>query len=389
MNIFHIGKYFPPFFGGIENVTADLVSEQSKAGSQVFALVHRHEVSEKYAEESLSGARVCRVPIVAKAVFVPVAPKFGFFLNNILDGSRPDVMHLHMPNVSCFWALFSKKAKVVPWVVHWHADVLGTVPDWRVKLLYPFYRIFERALLKKAAAVIVTSPAYLETSSPLSEFREKCHVVPLGIKDEIGEHGPIESYSEITTSGCDALKLITIGRLTYYKGHSILFEAISKQQDFDVDVHLTVIGSGELEEQLKSQVHELRLENLVTFAGSVDDDELKQQLNACDLMCLPSIERTEAFGVVLLEAMRASKPCLVTDVPGSGMSWVVQDGLTGLVVKAGDVDDLAEKIIYVANNRERLVEMGKAGRKRFEQHFTIEEVAVQIDEIYKKVLKVD
>jgi rhamnosyl/mannosyltransferase len=377
MKIIHVGKYYLPFYGGIENFMAGLMSEQAKQGHQVQTIVHQHRRKQKFVSEKFGDATVHRTPTHGNLLFVPIAPSFGKYLKQVVDEFKPDVIHLHMPNVSCFWALFSKKLRKIPWVIHWHSDVVGAAPDWRIKLLYPFYRLFEKALLSSAKKVIATSEPYLETSKPLVDFIDKCEVVELGIEDR-------KLKALLNEKENEELKLLCIGRLTYYKGHEVLIKALSKARRQGID--LSIVGTGELEDSLKSLVDNLELEEKVHFLGSLSDELLEQELKGCDLLCLPSLERTEAFGVVLLEAMRASKPCLVTNVDGSGMSWVVQGEETGFVVQAGDVDALANKLSEIYDNKGVLKKLGENGRRRFESEFTIEKIAAKINDIYEEVI---
>ena len=372
LKILHIGKYHPPFHGGIENFMSDLMNEQVNKGHQVQAAVHHHELRKRFHSEKSDNIVLHRIPTHGSLVFVPIAPSFGKHLNHIVEAFLPDVIHMHMPNVSCFWPLFSSELKRIPWVIHWHSDVIGAAPDWRIKLLYPFYRLFEKALLKRSKRVIATSVPYLDSSWPLKAFRDKCEVVQLGIKEL-----PLNSMNMVAKKG---LRLLCIGRLTYYKGHEVLLRALAQLKNKDISI--TVVGKGDLEPELKSLSKGLGLNEIANFVGSLSNEQLEHELKSCDLLCLPSIERTEAFGVVLLEAMRASKPCLVTDVEGSGMSWVVEDEYTGFIVPVGDVNTLANKLSDIHNDKSNLKKLGENGYRRFESEFTIERVAAKIDDVY-------
>jgi len=372
MKVLHIGKYFSPFLGGIENFMLELLTQQSKSNN-ITAIVHHHETEKKVLIESQSNIKVIRVPINGIVAYSPIAPLFGYYLNQQLNNDPPDILNIHMPNLSAFWCLVLISARKIPWVVHWHSDVIGSSPDLKIKLLYPFYRIFERLVLKKAKKIIVASPSYAKTSKPLKDFIKKVEVIPLGLSDKLIKSPPSVKVSE-------SLKLLMIGRLTYYKGHGVLLKAIAKLQQ---DIKLIIVGVGELEKQIKEDIKSLDLVHKVELLGQVSASQLEKELGNCDLLCLPSIERTEAFGVVLLEAMRAGKPCLVTDVPGSGMSWVVQDGVTGFIVKHNDVDSLAEKLGAIAENKPILTELGVNGRKRFKDVFSIKSVSQKISRLYE------
>ena len=122
---------------------------------------------------------------------------------------RPDVLHLHLPNTSAFWALKSRRARAIPWVVHWHSDVIGPGLDAKLKLFYPLYRPFEQALLKRADAVIATSPPYLESSRALQPFRDKCRVIPLGLDPARLEPSATATASVWRNDG--RLKVLAVG----------------------------------------------------------------------------------------------------------------------------------------------------------------------------------
>jgi rhamnosyl/mannosyltransferase len=343
-------------------------------------LVHQHQNSLQTINETINNVSLTRIKKLFTLLYSPISLSFLAELNKNIRETQPDILHIHMPNLSAFWCLFSKEARKIPWVVHWHADVIGSVPDWRIKIAYQGYRIFERLLLNRANAIIATSPPYLQFSKPLENFKTKTHVIPLGLA---------VSNAQLTTEFTEVdrekkISLLIIGRLTYYKGHKYLLDALAKTPD----VELTIIGVGELEKTLKQQVEQLGLEKRVKFLGKVNDEILDQNIKKCDLLCLPSIEKTEAFGVVLLEAARLEKPSLVTAVKGSGMSWVVEDKKTGIVVVPNSVAALVEGIQFSCDNQLSLIEYGKAARKKFEKQFSIDEISKNTVELYRNVLKV-
>ncbi|GGW82271.1 glycosyltransferase [Alteromonas halophila] len=374
MNVLHIGKYFSPFKGGIENMMLALMRAQQQSGLNVSAAVHQHEASTGYAEQEVAQCRIYRIPIQMVLLFVPVALTAYFYLRRIIRHEAPDILHCHMPNVTCFWLLFMPAARKLPWVVHWHSDVMGERPHGGIKLLYPVYRLFERALLKRAQSIVVTSQNYLASSEPLQAFRNKCTVVPLGLDDKA---------LAARMSHKNNLQLLCVGRLTYYKGHRYLIEAIQK---CDNHVMLTIVGSGEENARLENQVQQHALDAQVRFLSGLSDEALEQELIDCDALVLPSIERTEAFGLVLLEAMRAGKACICTDVPGSGMSEVVVHNHTGLVVKRSDASSLTLAINQLQNNRDLCQRLGSEGRARFVERFEITQVEQQMREVYKAIL---
>ena len=430
VRVLHIGKYYPPFHGGIENFLCDLAECQLEQGDvEPSVLVHQHEVGRAEETESASGVFVRRVQIVGRAVFTPLAPLFLRSLNRTIEERNPDILHLHLPNPSTFWCLFSKSARKRSWVIHWHSDVLGGVPNWAVRLAYPVYRIFEQALLNRSSTIIATSPPYLETSAPLAAFIDKCQIVPLGIKSLPSNQGaesanrsaaklkgnsvelcteendaadmlPIperdgtpnlevpwdmenttDSYSHPAAKNSAPLKVLCIGRLTYYKGHEYLIRAVAETPDAQLDI----VGDGEERKSLSTLIEALSVSERVRILGSLPQADLEDVLSNCDLVCLPSVERTEAFGLVLLEAARAGKPSLVTCVKGSGMSWVVQNGITGWTVEPGSAEDLQQVLADISKNRSELSQRGQLARERFSREFQIAAVASRVQALYSQV----
>jgi rhamnosyl/mannosyltransferase len=382
VKILHIGKYYPPFHGGIENFMCSLMEQQKLEGHQVSAIVHHHIKKQAFVEQKINGVNVYRIPLLGQLLYTPISPSFGYYLNKIIKKENPDIIHIHTPNLSAFWCLIFPSVRKLPWVIQWQSDVIGAVPDIKIKLLYPFYSVLEKMMLNQTSKIIVATPSYAKTSIPLKKYYPKVEVVPLALSESLLE----KSDNSNNNRRDSVVNLLVIGRLTYYKGHNLLIRAIGKLKKQDVHFTLNIVGDGELKDIIQAEINFLKLNENIKLLGKLSDEELAEKLEETDLLCLPSIERTEAFGVVLLEAMRASKPCLVTDVVGSGMSWVVQDNTTGFVVKYNDVGALVDKLSYISKNQELLRQYGLAGKQRFDKEFCISSVSSKIYRIYEESL---
>lgn len=393
IKILHVGKYYSPFKGGIENFLKDLLECEALGKScHSRVLAHHHDRNSPSVTESIGGISVRKVKLWWKLLYAPICPTFHSELANEIREFSPDVLHIHMPNLSAFLCLFCKEARRLPWIIHWHSDVLGTEQDWRIKLLYPLYRVFEKKLLQTASSIVCTSPNYLHSSKALKGFNHKCTVIPLGVRLDERETqitplatGLDESSGEARIakdSDTQPLKLLCVGRLSYYKGHKYLLDAVARLNN----VQLTIIGKGEMRNDIEARIARNSLTKRVTLKGEVNDDELSDQIRAADLICLASIERTEAFGLVTLEAARSKKPALVTNVVGSGMSWVVVDKSTGWVVPAKDTDALAQCIKNIQHDRSTVVTFGEAAYNRLTKHFQINAVGEEIAALYENTL---
>jgi rhamnosyl/mannosyltransferase len=391
MHILHVGKYFSPFRGGLENYLRDLMAALGRRGLQGTALVHAHERTFRTRSETChtSGRtlRVVRVGTLATVFFTPVSPAFPLQLRRAIGKHRPDLLHLHLPNPSAFWALLLPGARRLPWIVHWHADVITGRQSRGMRLLYRLYRPLEQALLRRASAVIATSQPYLDSSDTLRPWRDKCRVAPLGLDPERLNATPdVDAPEPVDANPQPRLQVLAVGRLTYYKGFRFLLEAVAQAGP---PVRLDLVGDGDEAGSLQAMAGLLGLSDRVCFHGSTDDAKLARLMNRCDCLCLPSIERTEAFGMVLLEAMHCGKATVVSDVPGSGMGWVVEDAVTGVKVPPADPAALAEAFRTLAADRAGLAAMGARGRQRFEELFTIDRSAAAVAAVYREVLGTD
>jgi rhamnosyl/mannosyltransferase len=264
-------------------------------------------------------------------------------------------------------------------IIHWHADVLGPGASPLLRLAYRAYRPLEQILLRRADVVITTSPDYLATSEPLRRWREKCVVIPLGLDPARVSIDRDCGYSP-PWSQAGALKVLNVGRLAYYKGLGFLVEAVARTSG----VELVLAGAGEERKSIESLVRARSLTTRVHLAGRLSDSERNRLMLACDVFCLPSINRNEAFGLVLLEAMALGRAAIVSRVPGSGMGWVVEDNRTGWHAVPGDIDSLANALSRARDNREMLDTMGKSARVRFMEHFDIRSVASRVTRIYQE-----
>jgi len=376
MRILHIGKYYPPVAGGMERFLADLVDAQRAAGHEVTVLVHQSRPG----EGSDDPPWLLRCPVWFRLVFTPISPAFATWLRRAIREHEPDVLHIHMPNVSAFWALLWPSARRLPWIVHWQSDIERS--KLALRLAYPHYRMFERAVLEGAETIIASSPQYLEGSTPLKPWRDKVRIVPLGISSAAG---PMPPAAEMPSWPASGLRILAVGRLTYYKGFPTLVRAVAGVEG----LQLVIVGDGEERASLQKILAEARRPSNVRLAGALDDTALRGFLASCDVMALPSIERTESFGIALLEAMRYGKPLVVSDLPGSGITYVGRAGQNAIHVPPGNVEAWRGALQELGASPTKRHLLGHLGRERFEREFEIGTIEPQIAEIYRLAMRVE
>lgn len=366
----------------MEYFVRDLALEQARNGHEVLVLAHAGQ-QPPGAVRLRPGLTVRRYRVWAKAGrggYAPLAP--GLLLKAAcLGGFKPDLVHLHCPNPV---GITLRPPARVPLILHWQSDVVfpeNLAPaSWQLRA----WRFFERALLDQAARVVTTSPHYADTSQTLRNYLPKVRVAPLGlpVADQaaaVGRPGPAAGWLAGKPVGS---RLLTVGRLSHYKGLEVLLASLAKMPK----AALCLIGQGEERARLEAQRDQLGLGDRVFFAGQVDEAEKERCLALADIFCLPSLDRTESFGLVLLEAMRAGKVCLATSVSGSGMSYALDGGRAGVLVDPGRVEPLAEAASRLLADRELRSRLAEAGQDRFFRNFTMSAVAAQVEIIYREVL---
>lgn len=396
--VLHVGKFFPPHPGGIERCMADLCDALAQRGVAVAALAHAEPGAGSSSLRAPAGYDVTLAACHGRLLYAPMSPGFPAALARAVRGFRPDLLHLHVPNTSAFSALWLPSVRRLPWIVHWHADIPRDSRHTLLRLAYHLYRPWEQALLRRAAAVIATSTPYAESSAALSAWREKTRVIPLGIAArptaERMDEDPAPAMqnedgvvANAAPSDSRPLRVLSVGRLSYFKGVDVLLRAIARVDD----ARLEVIGDGECLPELERLARELRIDQRVTFRGRVDMDEagasvIDAACRAADVFCLPSTDRAESFGLVLLEAMRARLPVVASAIAGSGVGYVVRDGETGLLVPPGDADALAASLRRLAADPALRRRLAAAGQQRWREEFTLDRAADRTLALYESVL---
>jgi rhamnosyl/mannosyltransferase len=148
-----------------------------------------------------------------------------------------------------------------------------------------------------------------------------------------------------------------------------------------VEGSLLLIGEGNWGKKLKTQVKSNGLGRKVFFLGELSDREVELFFKICDIFVLPSVQRSEAFGIVQLEAMACGKPVICTEL-GTGTTYVTKNQKTGIVVPPNNAEDLARAINFLLINPELGQKYSVAGLERVKQYFSIDPIIDDIIGLY-------
>ncbi|CAM8634643.1 RfaG Glycosyltransferase [Comamonadaceae bacterium] len=361
-HIVHFGKYYFPDSGGIESVTISLAKGAVLAGYPVTVVCFEKTPANR--KEVIDGVEIIRAPIAKLLASQPLG--FQYFLQCFSAARKAKIVHLHTPNMlGALCALFiPPRTKLL---VHWHSDVLNK------GVLGKILRPLETALLRRANSIVATSQIYADASQTLAPFKNKIAIVPIGVQDS--KHGVNESdLPPALVSQIGGRRIVlAVGRLVPYKGFSVLIEAA---KHFTDDSVVVIVGAGPMQQELQQAIKLGKLMDRVILAGRLNDAALHALFKRATLYCLPSTYRAEAFGVVLIEAMSYELPIVASDIPGSGVPWVNQHGVSGLNVAIGDAKALAEACNQILESEDLRSTLSKGARQRFLAEFT-EDVSVK------------
>jgi len=334
MKVLHLCKYYPPYWGGIEKVSFDLVESLNKLDCHVDVLCFNDKNKTIIEKGKYS---IHRASIISSAFSSPLSISIFSILNKLHN--KYDIIHIHLPNPMAAIALQLINYKGII-VIHWHSDIV------KQRFLKKIYQPFQNKLLKRADKIIVTSNNYLSSSIDLKDFKNKCSIIPLGIsKEDFISNSKFNS--QLKNNFKDKFVIFSLGRLIYYKGFEFLIESARSLPDNFI---ILIGGTGVLKDKLQQKIDYHNLNNKVVLIGNIKYDQISEYYNIANIFCLPSIERSEAFGVVLIEAMAFGCPIVSTSIEGSGASWVNQNNITGLKVAPKDSKALSDAFIKMSNS---------------------------------------
>lgn len=354
MNILVLGKYYPPYCGGIETLTRNWAEGFVRRGASVDCVVANDRPRGR--RETLDGVRLHRHARFGSLLSTPVCPGYLPAAHR-----RADVIQTHFPNPLADLTLWLGRRRP-PLVVTYHSDIV------RQAGLMGLYQPLLHWLLRRAARIVVATPPQLEHSPVLPAFREKCEIIPFGLDLSrllLTTRTPWEIEQARSQAGNRPI-LLNIGRLVGYKGQRHLIEALRHTHAV-----AWLVGAGPLRAELEAIAQREGVMDRVRFWGEVPDALLPHLLHGCDVFVLSSITPNEAFGLVQVEAMACGKPVICCQLK-SGVPHVNQHGRTGLVVPPGDTLALAAAIRTLAGDPDLRHRLGEAGRARAREEYSLE-----------------
>lgn len=380
MRIAFVSTFFPPWRGGVETYAYQLTKHLQRRGHDVTVVCANAPVSAS--RELVNGVRIEKLRVTGRVYGTPVLPNLFFRLM----GENPDVIHANFPTpYNALLASAASRVRKIPALLTWHNDLppvttmAGIMVLAHDQMLLPLY-------LPQFRFIIATSEVYARTSPILSAQRERVVVVMNGVDSQRFNPKVPADETRSRFKLHDNKVILFVGALTAwhgYKGLEVLMKAVALLKDQFPEAKLLIVGEGELVTEYRQLAKDLGILDRAIFVGDIPDSELPKYYASSDIFVLPSKDRSEGFGLTILEANATGKPAIGTRV--GGIPSVIRDGYNGLLVRPNDPQALAEAIRSALSSEALLSQMGKNARTWAEQHdWSI--VAEQTESLYKRAL---
>lgn len=301
------------------------------------------------------------------------------FILNIIKNEHIDIIHVHNPNPNHYVAL-SMILSCVNVSIRTEHNIFykGRVRSW--------YPILNTLLGLFNSKIVGVSEMLMNTHIKKDLLnKHKYTYIHNGIEKKNGLAEQFQGFDlgrekNKLNIAADAVVIGTVANIHKQKGIDMFLEAAKIVNAQYPETHFLIVGDGVLKEKMQTYAKQLSIEKKVSFAGYREDATLL--MNGIDIFVLASL--WEGFPITILEAMRAGKPCVVTDVGGN--KEAVADGETGFVVPSKRPDLIADRINNLLASSEKRDKFGKAGKNVFESKFTVQAMVEKTEKIYDEIL---
>lgn len=381
MKIAQIVCTFPPYYGGMGNSVYELSKGLIDLGHDVEVITPQYQKD----TDSEKMEYVRRLDPRFSYGNAAVLPQ----VKSILSGY--DLVHLHYPFFGTAGMVyrFKKDNPKIPLVITYHMDPRGS--GWKGLLFQMYAKYYMPRVLRSADLLVSASFDYLLQSGAekiYKENKEKWIEIPFGV--DIHRFFPGEKESALLDElglQRDIPTVLFVGgmdRAHYFKGIPVLLRALSLLKKKRVPFQAIFVGDGDMKGEYERVCGALFLKTWVRFVGKVSAEQLPSYYRLADLFVLPSIDISEAFGMVLLESFASGVPVVASDLPG--VRSIANQG--GVVVPAAHELELASAIAdYFQENITTKGLWARRVRELAEDKFSWEHIAGRFQQEYEKLVR--
>src|SRR5512143_3243994 len=348
MRILTVLTYYRPHTSGLTIYAERLARAFARRGHQVTVMTTQYDPS-LLLEETLDGVRIVRVPVAARISKGVIAPTFGWVATKLV--AQHDVVQMHLPQFDAPGVATRARLIGKPAVLTYHCDLL--LPPGFFNRIVNAVVDFQNNMAGMLSNHIVTyTQDYADNSPYLSRYASK--LTPILPPVELPEPlpGAVKAFAEDHHVRERQPVIGMAARFAAEKGVEVLLDALPiilkkypKAQVLYAGAYQNVMGEQVYSDRLMPRIREYEIAGHWTFLGNLEPVEMAAYYSNLDVLTVPSLNSTEAFGLVQIEAMMNGVPCVPSALPGVRQPVLLHGA--GKVSRIGDSADLAESIISV------------------------------------------
>ena len=371
LNILLVSDPYYPYPSGISEYTFYLAKYLRKFGNDITVLT-THYPNETKEKNVLRFGRVLMIPMNKSYATMSFGLDIPGNVKKLLHNNNFDIVHLNgpfPPSISFFALHYSKSTNIAAFLnAGFSFNSTGAA----------IARFLYRKYLNKIDGLFALSETAKMAMEPY--FPGEYEIIPAGVDAEIF-NTRVKKRTELKDI---SLRILFLGRLDERKGLIVMINAFKKILSAKPNAQLVVAGKGPLDSDAKNLVNKLKIDASVKFKGFIPFGEIPSYYKSADIYCSPALGG-ESFGIVLLEAMAVGTPVVASNI--HGYSQLIKDNENGLLFESGKTDDIAAKIIKLADNsalREKCIKNGFILANKY----SWENVARRIEAFYYSKLKI-
>ncbi len=384
MKILTVLTYYRPHTSGLTIYAERLARAFAKRGHQVTVMTTQYDPS-LLLEETLDGVKIIRVPVAARISKGVIAPTFGWVATKLV--AQHDVVQMHLPQFDAPGVALRGRLLGKPAVLTYHCDLL---------LPPGFFNRFVNAVVDfqnntagiLANHIVTYTQDYADNSPYLSRYASKLTPIlpPVELPDPLP--GAVQAFAEKHHVKERRPVIGMAARFAAEKGVEVLLDALPiilkkypKAQVLFAGAYQNVMGEQAYSDRLMPRIREYEIEGHWTFLGNLDPVEIAAFYPNLDVLTVPSLNSTEAFGLVQIEAMMNGVPSVPSALPGVRQPVLMH--AMGRVAKIGDATDLAACILDVLNEPEKY----RGDREGIRKMYNPDSVVAEYEKLFERLMK--
>lgn len=383
MKILTVLTYYRPHTSGLTIYAERLARAFAKRGHQVTVMTTQYDPS-LLLEETLDGVKIVRVPVAARISKGVIAPTFGLVATKLV--AQHDVVQMHLPQFDAPGVALRGRLFGKPAVLTYHCDLL--LPPGFFNRFVNAVVDFQNNLAGILSNHIVTyTQDYADNSPYLSHYASKLTPIlpPVELPDPLP--GAVRAFAEAHRVKERRPVIGMAARFAAEKGVEVLLDALPiilkkypKAQVLFAGAYQNVMGEQSYSDRLMPRIREYEIGGHWTFLGNLDPVEMAAFYPNLDVLTVPSLNSTEAFGLVQIEAMLNGVPCVPSALPGVRQP-VMMHGM-GRVAKIGDSADLAACILEVLDDPEKY----RGESEGIKKTYNPDSIAAAYEKLFKRLM---